>query len=156
SEFVFSCGSGKKEVVIFERDCSGLKGVLGFDGLTLPKLEFDDEEIMILYLKSGSDTWTNFFVYPSKEVVITEQALYIDYENRKYVYLDCQDFKNTNPFFIVHDIMSDTRDTLKSNYYKFRKDGYPTLNISDVSMIHDTLFYSVRGNEGLIRDTIIK
>lgn len=148
SEFVFSCGSGKKEVLLLKTSC-GSSESLGFDGLTLPKLIYDDDEIMILYLKSGSDTWTNFIVQLSKDMVYTEHALYIDNERRIYVYLESDKF-------IIHDIMADTRDTIQSNYYKFRKDGLPSLHISDVFMTHDTLIYAVDSERGLVRDTIVK
>jgi len=152
SSVVFSCGRGKTEVVLFEfeGEC-GLFNHLNFDGLSLPRLMYDDDDIMILYLKGGSDSWLHYFVHFSKKVVYSEQALYIDTCNRKYVYLDCQDYINSNVFFIVHDIEFDTYDTIKSNYYKFRKDGYPALRISDVSISHDSLFYSVDNN----KDTII-
>jgi hypothetical protein len=151
SEFVFSCGRGKIEIVLFKTEC-GLANKLSFDGLSLPKLMYDDDDIMILYHKAGSDSWVNYFIHFSKKNVYSAQALYIDNWNRKYVYLDCQDYKNSNVFFIVHDIEFDTRDTIKSNYYKFKKDGYPALCISDVFMSHDTLFYSVDN----YKDTIIR
>ena len=150
---VFSCGKGKQEVVLLKTECGASYFSCGFDGLLLPELMYDDDGIMILYLKGGSDSWINYFVDFSKNVVYSEQAVYIDTCNRRYVYL-AGDYKMKDVFFVVHNIMSNTRDTIKSNYYKFRKDGYPALHISDVSMSYDTLFYSIKNN-GLIKDTLI-
>lgn len=154
TEFMFSCGRGRKEIVLLRLEC-GAYNELGFDGLSLPKLEYDDEEIIILYYKGGSDSWMNYFVHLSENKVYFAQALYIDYENRKYIYLNSQDYMNNKVSFIVHNIMSDRYDTINSNYYKYRKDGYPSLNIIDVSMKYDTLFYSINRDDKLIRDTII-
>lgn len=152
SVLVFSCGRGKLEVVLYEVECRG-RHFCGFDGSLLPKLEYDDGDMMILYLKGGSDSWVNYFIYFGENAVYYEQAVYIDTENRRYVYL-AEDYKHENVFFVVHNIMFNTRDTLKSNYYKFRKDGYPAFFISDVSMNYDTLFYSVKTINGSIKDTL--
>ena len=156
TEFVFSCGRGKKEVVILPKvECGSAGVVLGFDGLSMPKLKFDDEDIMILHYKAGSDSWTDYFIHLSKNKVYSEQALYIDNDNRKYVYLGGSDYENKKVFFVVHDIMSNSRDTLNSNYYEFRQDGYPALNMSNVLLSHDTLFYSIDLGSNMVRDTLI-
>ena len=156
SQFVFSCGRGKKEVVISPNvECGSADVVLGFDGLSMPKLKYDDEDLMILYLKGGSDSWTDYFIHLSKNKVYSEQALYIDNDNRKYVYLGGSDYENKKAFFVVHDIMSDSRDTLNSNYYEFRQDGYPALNMTNVLLSNDTLFYSIDLGNSMVRDTLI-
>lgn len=156
TEFVFSCGRGKKEVVILPKvECGSADVVLGFDGLSMPKLKYDDEDLMILYLKAGSDSWTDYFIHLSTNKVYSEQALYIDNDSRKYVYLGGSDYENKKVFFVVHDIMSNSRDTLNSNYYKFRQDGYPALNMSNVLLSHDTLFYSIDLGSNMVRDTLI-
>lgn len=153
NEFEFSCGRGRKEAALLKTKCNS-ESLPDFDGIIMPKLEYDDEDLMVLYLKGGSDNWKNYFIHFSKNKIYTAQALYIDYDKRQYVYLDSQDYKNDNVFFVIHDIMTDTRDTLKTNYYKFRQDGHPALNISDVNLKNDTLFYKVSTKNGIVNDVL--
>lgn len=153
NEFVFSCGRGKKEVIISKFNCQS-NTPLDFDGVSMPKVEYDDEDILILYEKAGSDSWVNHFIDLLHEKVFSEQALFIDYDHKKYIYLDSKDYKNENVFFIIHDIMSDSRQAVKSNYYKFRSDGHPALYINNVKLMNDIIYYTVE-KEGInIEDNI--
>lgn len=153
NEFVFSCGRGKKEVIISKFNCQS-NIPLDFDGVGMPKLEYDDEDILVLYEKAGSDSWVNYFIDIIQEKVFSEKALFIDYEYRKYIYLDSKDYKNGNAFFVIHDIMSDTRQTVKTNYYKYRKDGYPALYINSVKLKNDTIYYNIEKGGLNIQDNI--
>lgn len=154
SIYMFSCGRKNKEIFISEIKCRSSFTNLSFDGKIFPKLLYDDDDIIILYQTGGSDSWINYFINFSNNTIYKEQAIYIDEENRKYVYLDNNDYKNNNVFFVIHDIMSNERDSLRLNYYSYREDGYPSQFIKNVFLKDNYLYYSVKVKRRLVENKI--
>lgn len=154
STLVISCGRSKNEIELFQKNCTPPNENLNFDGLSLPELFYENANFMILYLKGGSDNWENYFIDFSKNVIYQEKSYYIDTNYLRYVYLDYSK-KDNNPLFIIHDIFMNKRDTVATNYNKYREDGFPDLNIFNVFLRQDSLFYSIDTKKGSVQDTII-
>lgn len=147
SELVFSCGRGNKEVFIEKYSCSEKRN--------LPELIYENHTSLMFYTKAGSDTWMNHVIHFSPDSVYQAQVLHLDTLHGRFVdFID--NYTTREACFFVHDMEFKTTDTLTSNYYKFRADGVPSLNISNVSLRDFTLFYSVRlSNDSLVRDSLI-
>ena len=146
TEFVFSCGRESKEVFVRKYDCKKYT--------RLPDLVYENYDYLVFSTKTGSDTWTDDIVHFNPDTLIQTQALCFDTIHRRFVDMT-EDYEKNEVFFYVHDLSFKSTDTLKSNYYKFRQDGVPSLSISNVHLSDFKLFYSIQlANDSLVTDSL--